>query len=139
MSKYSKFRHERPKPPREEHPVWRGIGCLLMVIIPVMSYAIAVELVNYGLQKNWPFPPAFVGHIQFPQWAWNTTIISRLITPIANFNNLGAVALVTVALIIVLGGIFSTIYAAVYRAVGPSRYTQMDAPPGKYRPKHYKR
>jgi hypothetical protein len=139
MGKYTRFERQEMKRRGDIHPLWRGVGCIMMVVVPLISYAIAVGVVKYGIEHYWPFPASFLGHIQFPQWAWNVTFIRNLISPIANIENLGAVAVITIAFIIILGGIFSTIYAAVYRVVGPPRYTQIDAPPSKYKPKHYKR
>jgi hypothetical protein len=139
MGKYSKFQRPPMTKSTEIHPIWRGIGCLMMVVIPLVSYAGAVKIVDYGIQHYWPFPASFLGYVQFPQWVWRAPVLPLLVSPIANFRNLGAVAVVTVALIVALAGIFSTVYAITYRFMGPSHYTPIDAPPAKYKPKHYKR
>jgi hypothetical protein len=139
MGKYTKF--QRPPMPKrgDIHPIWRGIGCLMMVVVPLMSYAGAVKIVEYGIKHYWPFPPSFLGYVQFPSWVWRAPVLPLLASPIANFKNLGAVLVFTLGLIIFLAAIFSTVYAMIYRTMGPSPYTQLDAPPSKYKPKHYKR
>ena len=34
-----------------------------------------------------------------------------------------------------LTGVFSLLYSIVYQLIGPPRYTAVDAPPSKYKPK----
>jgi hypothetical protein len=139
MGKYTKFQ----RPPRERvyraHPVWRGIGCLLIVIIPLISYAGAAILVDYGVGHGWPFPPEFVGYIRFPDWVWNAPVLPFLAAPIAHYRSLWAVLTVFLLLLVLLSGIFSTLYAVLYRFMGPSRYNPLDAPPSKHKAKVYKR
>ena len=124
---------------REPHPIWRGIGCLMMILLPVIAYAGAVLLVQYGVNHGWPFPPEIVGYIQFPDWVWNAPVLPLLAKPIANFRNLWAVLIIFLILLVLLSGIFSTLYSVLYRFMGPPRYTSQDAPPSKYKPKAYKR
>jgi len=139
MGKYTKFQ----RPPLERiyrtHPIWAGIGCLLIVILPLIAYAAAAILVNYGVGHGWPFPPEFVGYIRFPNWVWNAPILPFLVRPIANYRNLWAVLTVFLILLVLLSGILSTLYALVYRFMGPSHFNPMDAPPPKRKAKVYKR
>ncbi len=139
MSKYSKFQRPKLGPRSEVHPIWRGIGCVMMIVIPIVAYAGAVKIVEYGLRQGWPFPYTLLGHIYFPPWVWRAPVLPLLASPIANFNNLGAVAVVFLALVVALAGLFSTAYAILYRVISPPRYSQFDAPPSKYKPKSYKR
>lgn len=139
MAKYTKYQRPPFKKQRGSHPVWRGIGCLLMVVVPLMSYAGAVMLVNYGVGHGWPFPPEFVGYLRFPAWVWSAPVLPLLAGPIAAFPNLGAVLLVFFILLLLLSGIFSTLYAFLYRIWGPPKYTSIDAPPPRYKAKPYKR
>ncbi len=123
----------------EAHPVWRGIGCLLMVIVPLMAYAAAVSMVKFGLSHGWPFPPEFLGNVHFPDWVWKVPVLPLIARPIENFNNIWMVLLIFLGLLIVLSAIFSTVYSYVRKATGPSRYTPVDALPSKHKPKVYKR
>jgi hypothetical protein len=139
MGKYVKYQRKTYERRNETHPVWRGIGCLLMVIVPLMSYAGAVTLVNYGVGHGWPFPPEFIGYIQFPDWVWNAPVLPMLAAPIANYPNLWAVLIVFLILLLLLSGVFSTVYSILYRITGPSKYSPLDAPPSKHKAKVYKR
>jgi hypothetical protein len=104
-----------------------------------MSYAGAVLIVRYGLAHGWPFPPELVGSIQFPLWVWNAPVLPVLVRPIANSQNLGAVIVVFLILVVLIFGIMTTTYAIIRRITGPSRYTPVDALPTKHKTKSYKR
>lgn len=49
---YRKVEKRRPKS-WEPHPIWRGIGCALMVIIPIVSFGLA-DLLMPILRVNVP-------------------------------------------------------------------------------------
>jgi len=55
MPKYD--RYQSSSIPREDkrktHPVWRGIGCVLIVIIPLLSYMAGNYLVNNADSITW--------------------------------------------------------------------------------------
>ena len=133
MSKYSKY-HKPLKPISNGiHPIWRGIGCLLILILPVLSYKSAIELVNFAISKYWPIPQNMLGFIQFPDWVWKIRFLSILAQPIANYRNLSAVIFFSFVLLVFLSGVFSLFYAILYRFIGPPRLTPLDAPPIKGR------
>ena len=139
MRKYARYARPIPERSRAIHPIWRGIGCLLIVIVPLLSLAGAALLVNYGLSQGWPIPPEWLGYIKFPDWVWKIQFLASIAGPIANYNNLKAVLAFCVVILVLLIGVYSTVYAFIYRGLGPSRYTAVDAPPSKHRPKSYKR
>lgn len=139
MGKYARYARPIPERSRKIHPIWRGIGCLLIVIVPLLSFAGAALLVNYGLSQGWPIPPEWLGYIKFPDWVWKIQFLASIAGPIANYNNPKAVLVFCVIILVLLTGVYSTVYAFIYRGLGPPRYTAVDAPPSKHRPKSYKR
>jgi len=139
MGKYSKYTRQIPPRSREAHPVWRGIGCILILIAPLLSFAGAALVVNYGLSQGWPIPPELLGHIKFPDWVWKIPFLASIAAPIASYNNLKAVLAFFVVVLVLLMGFYSTIYAFIYQGLGPPRYTAIDAPPSRRRTKRYKR
>ncbi|MDI6814327.1 MAG: hypothetical protein QMD10_12455, partial [Desulfitobacteriaceae bacterium] len=69
MSKYARF--DRRPPAKERpwtvHPIWRGIGCLMFLIIPVMSYAGAVLIVESNVLSRWiVMPPELLATVRIP-------------------------------------------------------------------------
>ncbi len=139
MGKFSKYSRQLPPRSREAHPIWRGIGCILILIVPLLSFAMASLLVNYGLGRGWPIPPELLGYIKFPDWVWKIPILASIAGPVASYNNLKAVSAFFFVVLVLLTGLYSTVYAFVYRGLGPPRYSTIDAPPSGHRPKRYKR
>jgi hypothetical protein len=123
-----------------QHPIWRGIGCLLMVLVPVISYAAADVSMEYYLCPRNLVPRDLIFTIQAPE------LIARFLPGLAyGFNKflgnpyLPATLLLTLFFILVLGGFFSFFYAVMYRMSAPTRYGPMDAPPPRVKIKKYKR
>lgn len=131
--KYTKYDNKEPKPEKKLHPVWRGIGCLLMIIVPTVSYFTALEIIKIGISRGWEFPPYFLGFVKFPDWVWKFKVTAYLAGPISTFPNLLAVLAITIVLVIAFSGIFSFLYSLLYKVVGPPRYTELDAPAVKGR------
>ncbi len=118
MSKYDKYssRSRMPARPWKIHPIWRGIGCLLMLIIPFMAYAGAVILVRMNAENKWlPTPRELTQAVTLPI--------------VGSVDNFYAVAAMTVLLTIIGFGLVTIIYSIVYSALGPPRLGPLDAPP----------
>ena len=65
MPKNDQYQVRKPKEydSKKVHPVWRGIGCISMVIIPLLSYVGAVQLVNKRDILSWiVIPEEIVGN-----------------------------------------------------------------------------
>jgi hypothetical protein len=142
MGKYTTYRKQPEKKVNrdEVHPVMRGIGCILLVLVPILAYGMAVYLVDYGVHKGWPYPAAWLGTISIPP------LLRELggLTIIWNFlqaqNNLIANLAFAVVITIVVFGILSIIYGLTYRLFGPPQYGPTDIPPIRGRKiKRYRR
>ena len=140
MGKYTTHSRQPSKPRNVGvHPVMRGIGCIMMVVVPILAYGIALLLINYGIQHGWPIPPRWLRPITIPSLLLNL----RGLVPFWNFllgqNHLIAVIIFTIAITIVIGGFMSIIYGYIYAIFGPPRYGPQDAPPIRIKVKRYKR
>ena len=131
MGKYQKYERQAYNRPYQTHPIWRGIGCVLMVIVPIISFALAHELVNGSMRGTVPIPYDLLGYIQFPDWVWKIPYMTSVFNAIGSYPNPWAVIAFGFIVIVILTAIFSTGYAFLYRIIGPSRYTHLDAPPPK--------
>ncbi len=59
MGKYMKYRYQQVKERRWKiHPIWRGLGFLLIILVPLMSFAGAILLVRQNFQHGWVRVPA---------------------------------------------------------------------------------
>jgi len=137
MTKYTKYmRKARVK--KQVPPLWKGIGCIMMMIVPLMSYGLAYVFLQAAKSRNL-VPAGMLGHWQFPEWAWNTPILATPVRFLANMNDALAMLLFFIVTLVVVAGLISIIYTAVYQVVGPDRYSDVDAPPAKRKVKEYKR
>jgi len=118
MGKYDSYNPQSYKAKRSEgvHPVWRGIGCLFMILIPIMAFAGAVLLVQANLEQRWlPTPYELAQPVSLPYFG--------------SVNYLYAYLLVAVILSLIGFALLSVVYALVYNLVGPSQYGPVDSPP----------
>jgi hypothetical protein len=110
MGRYTVIRQEEKKHP-EIHPVWRGIGFILMIITPFMAYASAMLLLDQNKTQGWVQIP---GQFYFPNF------------PIPD---IGIIAFVTMIMWIILYSALSLVTFLIFRMFGPSRYGPTDMPP----------
>lgn len=128
--KYAKYQASKVKPAPAMHPVWRGIGCILWVLDPIMAYAFAYLMVG-ALSKRGMIPQELLGYITFPDWVLKTPTLNVIAHFIGSLKNLWAMLIFFFVFVIILAGIFISAYMTIYRFVGPPRYTTVDAPPKK--------
>ncbi len=109
MGKFSKYETtaQKKEAPWKIHPIWRGIGCLMMLVIPAMAYAGAKLLVA---ANRWvPVP---------------SDLLAR---PLGLPVSLAEI-IVWILLLFIGFGIFVVFYSLIYRVMGPKKRT-VDAQP----------
>jgi hypothetical protein len=118
MTKYKSLasRPEMKPRPWKIHPIWQGIGCLLLLLIPIVSYAAAVLVVDANNGKHWiTVPPELAQNVVLPV--------------IGGVPNLYANLVLTVLFILLGYSIVMVVYAIIYRMMAPPRLGPLDAPP----------
>jgi hypothetical protein len=95
----------------EYHPIWRGVGFAMLILIPIISYAASVVLFNLNLQRHWIAVP-------------RELVINVLGDPYLIMKILLAIIIAFVIYVIFLG---VTYFAN--RFFGPPRYGPLDVPP----------
>ncbi|HLA06073.1 MAG TPA: hypothetical protein VJ022_01410 [Anaerolineales bacterium] len=140
MGKYSTM-NRRPEVPRNRgvHPVMRGIGCVMIAIVPIIAYGVSVILVNYGLGHGWPIPPDWTGTPTFHPLLWRLSGLTYVLSFLQAQTNLTANIFFTIAITVVIGGIMSVLFGYIFKLFGPPQYGPTDAPPPKVKVKRYKR
>ena len=117
MSKYDPTfaQTSRRSGPSSVHPIWRGIGCILLILVPIISFAGAKLLVQENIKQHWiDIPQEMLGSFSVP-------VVGRVL-----FADLA----VWIILIVIGFGILTVVYALFYRLLGPSRYGPLESPPG---------
>ncbi len=129
MGRFNKYERssQSTERPYKIHPIWQGIGCLLLILIPIISYAGAVLLVDENVNQNWlPAPTALMQTVNVP-------VLDMSVPHL--FANL-----VVAALLALIGfAAVTVLYGVLYSVMGPSRYGPLDAHPDEFRPRKRRR
>jgi hypothetical protein len=119
MGKYQKLSRQAPPPrrPWAVHPIWRGIGCLILLIGPIVALAAAHLILDMNQERAWvAVPPEFSTPFTLPGADYTITHF---------FGDL----LVAVVILLIGFALVMIIYSIIYSILGPSRYGPLDAPP----------
>ncbi|HPH95155.1 MAG TPA: hypothetical protein PKW33_03245 [Anaerolineaceae bacterium] len=102
----------------EFHPIWRGVGCILMVVVPLLAFGLTL----LGLQNlNIQVPRQFIVPLSWPGWQY--------FPPFMRTQNILVILMGTLALTVLIGGLLTFITFVIYKFFGPSRYGPTDMPP----------
>ena len=139
MTRYSAV-SRRPRGPRNQtHAIWRGIGCLLFLIVPVLAWVSAKATVVLALNRGWPLPYQLVGYPVVSQELWTVRALWPILSFIRGQQHLYITLVFALAYIVVISALLSFGYALVYRFVGPPRYGPLDLPQPEVKVGRYKR
>jgi hypothetical protein len=125
MGKYDAYARKSQKPKnRDIHPIWRGIGFMMMIILPIMSYFGMLLVMQENFKNSWIRIPASV---MVPKTSWVFAVIpdSFLYVKIVIF-------LIILTLLFAILMFFNFV---VYALFGPKRYGPLDAPPLERKPR----
>jgi hypothetical protein len=101
MGRYQQYERDVKKSAEGVHPIWRGIGFLLLGLVTVMSYAGANLLVEANKTQGWVRVPAEIrGGV-----SWAPDLYSELI--------------ITFFLMMIGFGIITIVYSLVYKITRP--------------------
>jgi len=140
MGKYSSNARRPAAPPRNQIPALvRGIGCITMVIIPILSYGIADYLIEKGPARSWPIPPNLLGTPDIPTFFLQSPYLGGIARFLQAQNNLSANLIFALAITLIIGGFMAIVYGYVYAMFGPPKYGPTDVPPPRVKTKKYTR
>lgn len=113
MTKHSMFHTDLPPKPSKlpMHPIWRGIGLILMVVLPIGSYLFASMLIDNQDRYSWVIVPTDIVLNRYPQ---DPMILVRLLY-----------ALIILFIVAAVLAFFTFLMSSLF---GPSRYDPYDAP-----------
>jgi quinol-cytochrome oxidoreductase complex cytochrome b subunit len=110
MPKNDQYQVRKPmdEEKKKVHPIWRGIGCISMAVIPVLSYIGAVQLLSNRDHLKWIIVPQEI-------------VLKKFIDPMILVKLLYALI---IALLLFL--ILAFITFVINRLFGPSKYGPYD-------------
>ena len=101
MGRYQQYQKDTRDEPSNVHPIWRGIGFLLLGVITIMSYAGANLLVEANKTKGWIVVPTDIrGGV-----SWAPDLYSELI--------------VMFFLMMIGFGVITIVYSIIYKVSRP--------------------
>lgn len=110
MNKNYQFSKASVKQREAVHPVWFGIGFILMILIPILGYIGSQVILEENAKANWfPIPADMIIRFQDPY-----ILIKLLITFILSF---------------LVYALFLMITFIAHSLFGPRRYNPPDIPP----------
>jgi hypothetical protein len=125
------YRRQRDQRPWKIHPVWRGIGCALLLLVPIMSWFATSIFLESNRKIVLPWELTRVVAIPFTHIAE----IDQVILPINSYFNATGFVFGQVFFTIIFSfigfGVIAFLYAILYRVAGPPRYGPFDVPPNK--------
>lgn len=140
MGKYSSSARRPPPPKRDRiHPLVRGIGCLMFVLVPILAYGIATLVVPMSARWGLPIPPEWYGHTNIQNPAATIPYLADFFDIILRQDNLFVNLIFAVIITILLYGVLSIVYGYVYSMAAPSQLGPMDVPPPRVKTKKYRR
>ena len=114
MAKHNMFRKELPTAPdkRPLHPIWRGIGCIMAVVLPVVSFIVSTLLFENQEQFKWMIVPQELMLKNNPK---DPLLLAKLVY--------------AAIILFIIAAILAIITFFVNKLLGPSKYGPYDVPP----------
>ncbi len=117
MSKYESYQTRNAKPrKREIHPIWRGVGFGMIILIPILSYLGTLIILEENAKQGW---------FSIPR-----DLVSPVIEPYFYVK-----IIFTLVLMFVFYVLFMFVTAILTRLFAPPRYDVYDVPPQAFRGK----
>jgi hypothetical protein len=126
-----KYQREHQKRPWKVHPIWRGIGCALILLIPIMSWFGSTMFLESNQTIVLPWELTRVVAIPYTHIAELDRVIVSINHYFADTGFVFGQIFFTIILSFIGFGILAFIYALMYRVAGPSRYGPFDVPPNR--------
>ena len=114
MAKHNMFRKELPTAPDKHplHPIWRGIGCIMAVVLPVVSFIVSTLLFENQEQFKWMIVPQELMLKNNPK---DPLLLAKLVY--------------AAIILFIIAAILAIITFFVNKLLGPSKYGPYDVPP----------
>jgi hypothetical protein len=139
MGKYREYQKKPELPRNEIHPVWRGIGCIIVLLTPIISWAAMMVLLDFGKSQKWSFIYGMATTVRFPDIFYTTPYVKIAANYLSGIPYLAAMVLFFIMFLILFSGVFAVLNAMLYRMIGPPRYTRIDEPAPRVKTKRYTR
>ena len=114
-------RPETPNPRTYIHPIWSGIGCLLVVLIPLAGWALSAPALDLAIAQGISIPPELNRTEQMPSIPLGDSPIGGMEVPLFY-----ARLLFTSVLSVVVFTLLTLVYSLIYRMSGGGKGNPLD-------------
>ncbi len=114
-------RPETADPRTYIHPIWNGIGCILVVLIPLVGWALSSPALNMATAQGISIPPELRSAVQMPLIPLGDSSIGGGWVPLFY-----ARLLFTAVLSVVVFTLLTLVYSLIYRASGGGKGDPFD-------------
>jgi hypothetical protein len=125
------YRGQRDQKPWKIHPVWRGIGCALLILVPIMSWFATTLFLQSNTSVVLPWELTKVVAIPYTHVVQIDKVILQINRYFAATGFVFGQVFFTVIFSFIGFGVMALLYAMLYRVAGPPRYGPFDVPPNK--------
>lgn len=133
MAKYRTYLPQKPAKPREPHPVWRGIGCVILIAMPILAWGIGEGVLQWALKGNLNLPAEWLTPPQWPGWMWRLQPLYPLLAYTQTWQYFLARVIFYIAALLFLSAFITTLYAFLYARLAPRDPTRDLVPRRKIR------
>jgi hypothetical protein len=114
---------EKRERDQEPHPVWRGIGVVMLVLVPIISFSLSDLAIQWmKRERGFDIPDPLA------KWSWD-------IPGYGVVNDALAVVLFALVVMLVVFGVFTIINAFAYRATSDQNLSRFESRPQRYKRK----
>ena len=125
------YHRQRDQRPWKINPVWRGIGCFLILLVPVMSWYATSLFLQTNQKVVLPWELTKVVAIPYTHVAQIDKVILQINRYFDATGFVFGQVFFTIIFSIIGFGVLALLYAMLYRFAGPPRYGPFDVPPNK--------
>ena len=129
MSNYNYFEKSKQPEKKKIHPIWSGIGCVMIILTPIISWAASMVFLDYGKNQHWSYLNQLSGTVRFPDIMYQIPWVSAVTNYISSIPYFEVLVVYFVLFFLLFSSLFSLINAILYRRFGPPRFSAIDAPP----------
>ena len=123
------YRKDGKERPWKINPAWRGIGCILCIIVPIMAWVGATMVLQSNLRLPMSTDLTKIVALPYSHVREIDKIIVQINQYFAATKFQSGQLFFTVIFLFIGFGILAFIYALLYKIAGPPRYGPFDVPP----------
>jgi len=131
-SKYDKGRKERPW---TVHPIWRGIGCFMVILIPIMAWAGMNVVMQSALVTKLPASFTQPVYFKLTDYDFVNAVVLWLNANLGERGFTFGMVIFFLGFMLVGSLLLVILYGVLFRMMGPPKYGPQDSPPVKSNPR----